>query len=74
MLQAPPKLDFHGVERRKLTCCVRYHVSLVRAAGRIVMAIYGLYSIASLIPIPLGVYGNGTVYTQYGGHLQQRWS
>ena len=39
-----------------------------------VVTIYGLYSIASLIPIPIGVHGNGTMYAQYGGHLQQRWT
>ena len=57
---------------KKEVYAITFHWSVQLAES--VVTIYGLYSIASLIPIQLGVYGNGTMYTQYGGHLQQRWT
>ena len=46
-----------------------FHWSVQLAESAV--TIYGLYSIASPIPIQLGMYGNGTMYTQYGAHLSR---
>lgn len=56
---------------RKEVYAIMFHWSVQLAESAV--TIHSLYSIASLIPIQLhvGVYGNGTMYTQYGAHLSR---
>ena len=51
---------------RKEVYAIMFHWSVQLAESAVTM--YGLYGIASL---QLGVYGNGTMYTQYGAHLSR---